>query len=175
MGVDIGCGTGGNIATLSLDYSCVGIDASKEAIRLASARFPNVRFMQGSVLEHLNEFSAQAKFFLLMDVLEHVEEPEKLIQEASRVLKKGGLFFFHTFNRNFWSWLMVIKGVEWCVPNTPTHMHVYSLFIKPSELQRMSLRHGLHTEEIKGLNPDLRSQHFWKMIFFGEVFRSFHQ
>ena len=35
-----------------------------------------------------------------MDFLEHVEKPDRVIAEASRVLRSGGLFFFHTFNRN---------------------------------------------------------------------------
>ena len=48
-----------------------------------------------------------------MDLLEHVEVPAKVIAEASRVLKPGGLFFFHTFNRNWFSWLFALKGVEW--------------------------------------------------------------
>ena len=60
---------------------------------------------------------------------------KKIIQEAGRLLKPGGLFFFHMFNRNFLSWLIVIKGVEWCVPNTPKNMHLYSHFIKPYELK----------------------------------------
>ena len=34
-----------------------------------------------------------------MDLLEHVEDPERVIAEAARVLAPGGLFFFHTFNR----------------------------------------------------------------------------
>jgi 2-polyprenyl-3-methyl-5-hydroxy-6-metoxy-1,4-benzoquinol methylase len=36
--VDVGCGTGGNLASLAADYECVGIDSSRHAIELAAAR-----------------------------------------------------------------------------------------------------------------------------------------
>lgn len=34
-------------------------------------------------------------------VVEHVEQPERLLREVSRVLKPGGLFLFHTPNANY--------------------------------------------------------------------------
>jgi SAM-dependent methyltransferase len=37
--VDIGCGTGANLAAFADEYRCVGIDTSAEAIELARARF----------------------------------------------------------------------------------------------------------------------------------------
>ena len=56
-----------------------------------------------------------------MDFLEHVEMPEQIIRNSARLLRPNGLFFFHTFNRNLLSYVVVIKGVEWCVPNTPAN------------------------------------------------------
>jgi 2-polyprenyl-6-hydroxyphenyl methylase/3-demethylubiquinone-9 3-methyltransferase len=88
-----------------------------------------------------------------MDFLEHVEKPEDVVAECSRILKPGGLFFFHTFNRNFLSWLIVIKFMEWFVPNTPKNLHVLHLFIKPSELKTMMMINKLSTIEITGIGP----------------------
>src|SRR5688500_17085095 len=45
--VDVGCGTGANLAGFADDYDCVGIDTSEEAISLACQRFPKVRFICG--------------------------------------------------------------------------------------------------------------------------------
>ena len=47
MIVDVGCGTGANIAAMAEDYTCVGIDPSREAIELARSRFPGGRFVCG--------------------------------------------------------------------------------------------------------------------------------
>ncbi len=72
--VDVGCGTGANIAALARDYCCVGIDTSPQAIRFAQGRFPNVRFLCGSAPAELGSIAADARMFLLMDVLEHVDD-----------------------------------------------------------------------------------------------------
>ena len=166
--LDIGCGGGMLTNFLAQQgHSVFGIDLSANSLKNAQ----RMDTTQTVSYQKANAYALpfpEKKFDVVcaMDVLEHVEDCERLIKEASRVLKKGGLFFFHTFNRNVLSWLMVIKGVEWCVPNTPMNMHVYSLFLKPAELRSMCLRHGLKTEEMKGLNPDMRCAQFWKMVFF---------
>ena len=74
MVVDIGCGTGGNIAALADRYACVGIDPSQEAIALARARFPQVPFIAGMAPDDLGDVSGQARLWLATDVLEHVPD-----------------------------------------------------------------------------------------------------
>ena len=108
-----------------------------------------------------------------MDVLEHVENPARVILEASRVLKPNGLFFFHTFNRNWLSYLLIIKGVDWCVPNAPKHMHVYPLFIKPCELQTMCHQHRLEIKKWHGFHPQILKWAFVKMMFTKKIPSSF--
>ena len=70
--LDIGCGTGANLAALADRYTCVGIDTSPEAIALARQRFPNVCFLVGNAPDDVPELISQARLLLLMDVLEHV-------------------------------------------------------------------------------------------------------
>src|SRR5262249_23890349 len=114
---------------------------------------------------------ADARFdaVCVMDFLEHVESPERVIAEAARVLQPGGLFFFYTFNRNPLAWLIVIKGVERFVRNTPKNMHLYRLFIKPNELRASCLRHGLIWQSLCGTRPVIFSRAFWQMLRTGRV------
>jgi SAM-dependent methyltransferase len=72
--IDVGCGTGANIAALADRYDCVGIDTSAEAIELARRRFPQVRFIDGRAPEDIGDLFTQARLILLMDVLEHIED-----------------------------------------------------------------------------------------------------
>ena len=57
--VDVGCGTGGNIGCLNDDYTCVGIDASGEAIELARSRYPNVRFICGDAFDCFTDLAPE--------------------------------------------------------------------------------------------------------------------
>ncbi len=87
--VDIGCGTGANIAALAGEYSCLGIDTSEEAISFARSRFPGVRFIQGVAPADLPEGGATADLFLLMDVLEHVEDDFAFLSELLAAAAPG--------------------------------------------------------------------------------------
>lgn len=87
--VDIGCGTGGNIAALRGDFSCVGIDSSAEAIDFARHRYPGVRFICGSVSADWNGVWDQANLLLVMDVLEHVPDDFQLLSEILSLTRPG--------------------------------------------------------------------------------------
>lgn len=169
--LDLGCGAGFLCNALALDgHNVSGVDLSETS--LATARLHDTTQSVQYLCNHVYSLPFSNNSFdvvCAMDILEHIEEPQLLLAEASRVLKKGGLFFFHTFNRNLWSYLLVIKGVEWCVRNTPKNMHVYPLFIKPAELEEMCLQYDLLIHEIQGFQPVLFSRSFWKLLRTGKI------
>jgi 2-polyprenyl-6-hydroxyphenyl methylase/3-demethylubiquinone-9 3-methyltransferase len=165
--LDIGCGGGLLTNALAkrghtvsgIDLSASSLDIAKQADSTASVRY---------TLASADALPYPAETFdvvCAMDLLEHVDNPENVIAEASRVLKKNGLFFFHTFSRNLLSWFLVIKGVEWAVPNTPPRMHVYSLFLNPQEVELFCQKNSLAVEQILGVNPDFTCKAFWRMLF----------
>ena len=90
--LDVGCGTGGNIADLAADYSCVGIDTSAEAIQLAKKRFPDVRFICGTAPADVAEILPQIRLVLLMDVLEHVADDKALLANLVLAAEPGTYF-----------------------------------------------------------------------------------
>jgi 2-polyprenyl-6-hydroxyphenyl methylase/3-demethylubiquinone-9 3-methyltransferase len=170
-------GTGGGMLANWLAYrgfEVVGVDASARSLAIARHHDQShtVKYVQGNVHElpfESGSFDAVAA----MDLLEHVEQPEAVIREAARVLRPGGTFFFHTFNRNWLSWLIVIKGVEWFVRNTPANMHVLRFFIKPAELERMCAAEGLRVFECQGVAPVVFSKAFAQLLWTGTVSDAF--
>ncbi len=90
--VDVGCGTGANIAALADEYHCVGIDTSAEAVELASQRFPAVRFIAGRAPGDLGELAAQARLFMLTDVLEHIADDYAAFSELLAAASPGCYF-----------------------------------------------------------------------------------
>jgi 2-polyprenyl-6-hydroxyphenyl methylase/3-demethylubiquinone-9 3-methyltransferase len=168
--LDVGCG-GGFLSNYlgSLGHRVTGLDASEGALLIAR-RYDQtglVRYRQGDALK-LPFDDASFDVVCAMDFLEHVENPGQVIAEAARVLKPSGLFFFHTFNRNVLSWLIVIKGVAWFVRNTPNNLHVLRLFLKPAEVRSACEQHGLVAIEMQGMRPTLGVP-FWKMLLTGSV------
>jgi len=153
--LDVGCGAGFLSNELALHHlNVTGVDLSEDSIRVAQ-KFDSTKSVKYLAADAYNLPFADQSFDVLtaMDFLEHVDQPAKAIQEFSRVLKPGGIFIFHTFNRNFLAYLVIIKLVEWLVKNTPKNMHVLELFIKPSELAQYCKQAHLQTQEMIGIKP----------------------
>lgn len=101
--VDVGCGTGANLAALAEDYRCVGIDPSPEAIDLARCRFPGRRFICGQAPADLGGVIEEARLVLLMDVLEHVPDDFRFLSELLAA-SAPGTDFLVTVPANPSSW-----------------------------------------------------------------------
>lgn len=169
--LDIGCGAGFLAHRLSQEGHAVwGVDLSEGSLEVARAHDSTQRvvFQKADAMAIPHE-AESFDVVCSMDFLEHVDQPMAVIAEASRLLRPGGLFFFHTFNRNWLSRIVVIKGVEWFVKNTPPHMHLYHLFIRPDELAAGCRKVGLEPVEWTGLAPVIWKKAFWKLLWRREV------
>jgi len=89
--IDVGCGTGANIAALADSYRCIGIDTSPDAIEFARQRFANVQFVCGQAPRDLGDGASSAGALLLMDVLEHVDDDRATLAPLVHALPPGAL------------------------------------------------------------------------------------
>lgn len=168
--LDIGCGAGflsNELAQSELQVTA--IDISEQTIKIA-AEHDFTKSVRYQVADAYRLPFADQSFEVVtaMDFLEHVERPGDVIKEVSRVLKPGGIFIFHTFNRNFMAYLVVIKFVEWFVKNSVKDMHVLRLFIKPKELCLLCKEASLIVQETVGIKPVFSTVPF-KNLFLGVV------
>ncbi len=157
--LDVGCGAGflsNELAKAKMQVT--GVDLSGDSLKVA-AKYDITKSVHYQVADAYHLPFADQTFDVLtaMDFLEHVEQPAEVIKEFSRVLKPKGLFIFHTFNRNPLAHLVIIKLVEWLVKNTPKHMHVINLFIKPKELIQYCLAGDMHVKDMIGIRPVISS------------------
>ena len=165
--LDIGCGAGFvSNALAKHSYSVTGLDSSLESLEVAKTHdvTESVEYTYGDAYK-LPFDSQTFNVVVALDFLEHVSQPESVIAEVSRVLKPKGLFFFHTFNQTFWSWLIIIKCVEWFIPNTPPNMHVYHLFIPLEKLTQMCITNDLTLVNVVGSTPCI-TPHFLASLLF---------
>jgi 2-polyprenyl-6-hydroxyphenyl methylase/3-demethylubiquinone-9 3-methyltransferase len=168
--LDLGCGAGFLSNFLATHgHRVTGIDTTTENLIVAKLHDDTrrVAYQRGDACE-LPFPDASFDVVCAMDLLEHVEQPHRLIAEASRVLRPGGKFVFHTFNRNWLANLIIIKGVEWFVKNTPEDLHVLRLFHTPEELTAMLRARGLEVVELRGSRPRFRWP-LWRMLLTGRV------
>jgi len=91
----LGCGTGEE-AMLLKEYGAtdmVGVDLSKESIRLAQESYPDVTFMVGDM--HTLDFENETFDFIYSSLTVHYSsDPIQVYTEVFRVLKPGGVFQF---------------------------------------------------------------------------------
>jgi SAM-dependent methyltransferase len=100
--LDAGCGVGYGAAYLAEQArEVVGVDRSEEAIAYALRRYarPNLSFEVGDVLD-LRHADASFDAVCSFETIEHLTDPGRLVAEAARVLRPGGVFVCSTPNAN---------------------------------------------------------------------------
>ena len=92
--LDVGCGTGFLIDMLAKEHDAdhTGLDLSTEMIRMAEKKqIPGAKFINGTA-DSLPFPDASFDIVTCSQSFHHYPYPEKAMQEAFRVLKKGGLY-----------------------------------------------------------------------------------
>jgi 2-polyprenyl-6-hydroxyphenyl methylase/3-demethylubiquinone-9 3-methyltransferase len=169
--LDVGCGAGflsNHLGREGFEVTAIDLSASSLDIARQADETKKVQYLQADAYE-LPFDNASFDVVTSTDFLEHVSEPQKVLREVARVVKPNGFFFFHTFNRNWLSNLLVIKSLEWFVKNTPEHLHVYDLFIKPKELRDWLVEEHFNVLEMHGMRPRIIQTPVFKLLFRGIV------
>lgn len=155
--VDIGCGAGLITVPLAADgHEIVGVDRSESSLAVAryhaARREVHAEFRPQDATA-LDEADAAFDVALLLDVLEHVEDPAAVVREAVRVVRPGGSIVFHTFTRNPLAYLVAVLGPRVMTQTCPRHLHVYSQFIRPRELRAAFEAADATMGAVQGVRP----------------------
>lgn len=153
--LDLGC-AGGFMAEALDDRGAhvTGIDPAKDAIEAARTHAKDRTIIYDvGVGEALPYPDAQFDVVVCVDVLEHVQDLNRVLAEVARVLKPDGQFFFDTINRNLIAKLATITVAEDILRLLPKGTHDPEMFIKPAELQAALARVGFMVGRLTGLGP----------------------
>ena len=102
--LDIGCGTGANIAAMAQEYRAIGVDTSKYAIEHARQLAPRVEFHCTSDQARLAELVNQASVITIMDVLEHVPDDYAMLSQLLHAARPNTHFLLTVpANLSLWS------------------------------------------------------------------------
>ena len=158
--LDIGCGGGILAEELSKKGANVtGIDASEKTIEIAKQHSQEnnlkINYECSTLEDHLKKSKKKYDSIICFELIEHVPDQLKLINDISKVSKKGSKLFLSTINRNIVSFLFAKVIAEYILKIVPQGTHQYEKFIKPSELNKILEKSNYKTIDIKGvkLNP----------------------
>jgi 2-polyprenyl-6-hydroxyphenyl methylase/3-demethylubiquinone-9 3-methyltransferase len=159
--LDVGCG-GGILteAMAQIGAQPTGLDVEVDALEAAKAHAKKSRLAITYVNCPIEDYEADAfEIVTCMEMLEHVKEPQLVIDHCARLLKPGGYLFLSTINRTVKAYLSAIVAAEYILGLLPRQTHDFEKFIKPSELVTMARKAGLEFRGMAGMsyNPLSRS------------------
>ncbi len=98
--LDVGCALGYMVAQFSNHFEIYGIDCSKYAINIAKKNVKKGVFKAHDAEEPFPFRNTMFDVVTCADVLEHLKDTEKLLENISNVLKDDGILFLITPNYN---------------------------------------------------------------------------
>lgn len=169
--LDAGCGGGlvANKLALEPDFVIDGVDLSAQALQYARANAPSgvvsgkATFQNGSIYA-LPFQAATFDVAIVSDVLEHLNDIPKALQEIHRVLRPGGLVLFDTIDRSLISFVVAILGAEYIIGIIQRGSHDWRLFIRPEELATGLSSAGFSDFQHRAFEPSLGA--LWQLCLF---------
>jgi 2-polyprenyl-6-hydroxyphenyl methylase/3-demethylubiquinone-9 3-methyltransferase len=155
--LDLGCGGGFMSEALAQRGAhVIGVDPSAPAIAIARKHAEASGFAIDYRIgagEGLRLAANSIDIVVCVDVLEHVENLDCVIDEIRRVLKPGGLFLFDTINRNGLATFVMVTIGETLLRLLPPGTHDPARFIKPVELADRLKRRAFIIAPVVGFGP----------------------
>lgn len=149
--LDVGCASGWFLSEIAKSYPkarYAGIDKYRKAISYGQKRYKSLMLLHEDA--HKLPF-AENSFDLIIctEVLEHVTEPRRVLNEIKRVLKPNGIAIIEMDSGNFlfrlaWYWWTNIRKGVW----RDAHLHLFTT----RKLSKMLESDGFVISKKKGFN-----------------------
>ncbi|MBL0864966.1 bifunctional 2-polyprenyl-6-hydroxyphenol methylase/3-demethylubiquinol 3-O-methyltransferase UbiG [Pectobacterium carotovorum] len=163
--LDVGCGGGILAESMAHEGADVtGLDMGAEPLQVARLHALEsgvaVDYVQETVEAHAHAHPGIYDVVTCMEMLEHVPDPQSVVQACARLVKPGGHVFFSTINRNAKAWMMAVIGAEYVLKMVPRGTHDIKKFIRPAELMHWVDSTPLREKHITGLHYNPLTDHF---------------
>ena len=160
--LDIGCGGGLLCEPLNrLGATITGIDASDNNIEVAKLHSKemnlNIEYIHAAP-ENLDLKSNTYDAVLCMEVVEHLKDVNLFIENCSKLIKKNGIMFIATINKNLKSYIFAILGAEYVLRWLPIGTHNWDKFLTPQDLEIITSKNNFMADEIVGMKFNLFSK-----------------
>ncbi len=164
--LDIGCGGGILTEPLArLGARVTGVDENENAIRVAidHAKKSKLKIQYKRMSFDKINFDEKFDIILCMEVLEHLNNIDMLINKVKELLNPKGIFIGSTINKTMSSFLLAIFLAENILNIVPKKTHSWKKFIKPNNLKKRLILSDFEDINFQGVifNPLKNS---WKVI-----------
>jgi len=117
--VDVGCGAGGFADAAAAYFVVYAFDISEQAVKTTPDSIRGKWIGTGDAMPIRSD---SVDMVTLLDVVEHLADPQPCIEEANRILRVGGFLFVRTPNPD--SVGLRMKGRNWFGLRDPTHVSI---------------------------------------------------
>jgi ubiquinone/menaquinone biosynthesis C-methylase UbiE len=155
--LELGCGWGRGVETLLPHCGhYTGLDKNEPLINSLQAKYSTHTF-QIADLPHLSNFTDNTfDFIVTFQVIEHIQDDNKFLSEAHRVLKPGGKIFLTTVNRVFSLSRNPWHIREYNTPELKTLMEKYFLKVEAKGVQGNEKVWAYYEENKASVNKIMR-------------------
>ena len=163
--LDIGCGGGLLCEPLKrLGAVMTGIDASNNNIEVAKLHSKEMNLDIKYICCSPENINLKSEFdvILNMEIVEHVSNVDLFIQSCSKLIKKNGIMFVATINKNLKSYLFAILGAEYILKWLPIGTHDWNKFLTPQELEIIASKNNFAGDEVTGMKFNPLSKKWYK-------------
>lgn len=158
--LDVGCGGGILSEAMAAQGAKVtGLDLAEGSLKTAKMHLYEseleVDYQLQSIEDHATAHAEQYDVVTCLEMLEHVPDPEAIIDACLAALKPGGWLIFSTLNRTPKAMMLGIVAAEHVLRIVPKGTHHYAQFIKPSEMVKALKNKNVDIKDLTGMryNP----------------------
>lgn len=152
--LDVGCASGWFLSKIKKKYpasQCSGVDVYKKSIDHGKKLYKNLNFMLSDA-HHLPFPDKSYDVVICAEVLEHVVNPEKVLEEIRRVLMSDGIAVIEMDTGNFlfqliWHWWTHIRHGVW----KDSHIHIFNTV----KLEKLIQKSGFIIKDKKFFNASM--------------------
>lgn len=164
--LDVGCGGGVFSEAMAANGGKVtAIDLAEDSLEVAKLHLYEshlkIDYKQQSVEDFAKENANSFDLVVCMEMLEHVPDPQSVVDACAKILKPGGWLFLSTINRSVQAMMLGIFVAEHVMGIVPKGTHHYEQLIKPSELAKGIEKAGLTLKDICGMKYNPISSKAW--------------
>mgnify|MGYP003700396993 CR=1 FL=1 len=149
--LDVGCGAGDFLELIQRfgapGWRAIGIDFSPQAV--ARARSKGLEVIEGRIEDMADDRPEGVGVIVMNQLIEHVEDPQKVMTICHDMLRPGGVLILETPNPNAWE-AVLFRARYWGGWHAPRHWNIFT----PEPLGKAAAACGLEPLGVEyTLNP----------------------